>query len=178
MDFLSLQDGMYGYHGSVESHHPHESLWWQWPLMLEPVYMHFDDLGEGINAHIYAIGNPFIWWTGCIFLVLGTVQVIRKENPSLIFAVVSFFALWLTWAVSPRKITFLYHYLPSLIFLLIISAYFLDCLWNLKSKYGKILVILYLLAAAGVFFYFYPITAAVHMEGYKHGLYMWLESWR
>lgn len=178
MDFLSLQDGMYGYHGAVESHHPHESMWWQWPLMFEPIYLHFDDLGEGIRAHIYAIGNPFIWWTGCIFMVLGTVQAVRKENPSLIFAVVSFFALWLPWAVSPRKITFLYHYLPSLIFLLIVIAYFLDRLWNLKSKYGKILVILYLLVAAGMFFYFYPITAAVHMQGYKHGQYMWLESWR
>lgn len=178
IDFLSLQDAMYGYHGAVVSHHPHESGWWQWPLMLEPVYLHFDDLGEGIRAHIYMLGNPFIWWTGCVFFVLGAVQAIRKEYPSLIFAVVSVLALWLPWAVSPRKITFIYHFLPAFVFVLIISAYFLDRLWNMNTKYGKILVILYLLVAAGVFFYFYPITAAVNMEGYKHGQYMWLESWR
>lgn len=178
LDFLSLQDAMYGYHGAVESHHPYESSWWQWPLMLKPVYMHFDDLGEGLRAHIYALGNPFIWWTGCMFFILGTVQAVRKEYPSLIFAVVSVFALWLPWAISPRKITFVYHFLPSFIFVLIISAYFLNRLWGLKSKYGKMLVILYLLVAAGVFFYFYPVTAAVPLEVYKHGRYMWLESWR
>lgn len=178
MDFLSLQDAMYGYHGGVVTHHPYESLWWSWPLMLEPVYLHFDDLGQGIRAHIYMLGNPFIWWTGCVFFVLGAVQALRKEYPPLIFAVVSVLALWLPWAVSPRKITFLYHYLPAFIFIIIISAYFLDRLWNINTKLGKILVILYLLVAAGVFFYFYPITAAVNMESHKHGQYMWLESWR
>ena len=29
LDFLRLQDAMYGYHGSVTSHHPHESRWWE-----------------------------------------------------------------------------------------------------------------------------------------------------
>ena len=178
MDFLSLQDAMYGYHGAVETHHPYESRWWQWPLMLEPVYLHFDDLGEGIRAHIYMLGNPFIWWTGCVFFVLGAVQALRKENPALIFAVVSVLALWLPWAISPRKITFMYHYIPAFIFIIIIIAYFLDRLWKMDTKFGKLFVILYLVVAAAVFFYFYPITAAVNMEGYKHGQYMWLESWK
>ena len=105
-------------------------------------------------------------------------QAVRKENPQLIFAVLAVLALWLPWAVSPRKITFLYHYMPSFIFVLIISAYFLDRLWSSGFKYGKALVILYLVIAGVFFYYFYPITAAVNMEAYKHGQYMWLESWR
>ena len=177
-DFISLQNSMLNYHGSVVTHHPYESRWWQWPLMLEPVYLHFDDFGEGIRAHIYALGNPFIWWSGCFFLLLGIIQAVRKENPSLIFAVVSVLALWLPWAISPRKITFIYHYMPAFVFVLVISAYFLNRLWNMNTKYGKALVILYLIVAAGVFFYFYPIVAAVNMESYQHEQYMWFESWR
>ena len=178
IDFLFLQGGMLSYHGSVESHHPYESLWWEWPLMLEPMYFHFDDLGEGMRAHIYALGNPFIWWSGFVFFLLGVVQAVRKENPSLIFAVLAVLALWLPWAVSPRKITFIYHFMPAFVFVLIISAYFLDRLWNSGFKYGKALVILYLITAGVIFYYFYPITAAVNMESYKHEQYMWLESWR
>ncbi len=144
--------------------------------MLKPVYLHFEDLG-GLHSHIYALGNPFIWWTGCAFLLMGVVQSIRKESPGLIFVVVSAFAYWLPWALSPRKITFLYHFLPSLLFMLIVSAYFLDLLWN-KSKYGKFVVIAYLLMAAGVFYYFYPILSGFPIEPDSVNRYFWLQSWR
>jgi len=158
-DFINLQGQMLGYHSGVTETHPYQSQWWMWPLLIKTVYMYFENLG-GQYAHIYALGNPFIWWTGCLFLIAGVVQVIRKESPALIFTVVSVFAYWLPWALSPRKVTFLYHFLPALLFVIIISAYFLDSIWN-KSKYGKIIVVMYIMTAIGVFIYFYPIIAAV-----------------
>ena len=175
-DFINLQSSMFGYHGGVTENHPYQSEWWMWPILLKPLYMHFEDLG-GKYAQIYALGNPFIWWTGCLFLVLGIVNAIRKESPALIFAVVSVFAYWLPWALSPRKVTFLYHFLPALLFILIISAYFLDYIWR-KLKYGKLLVVIYILIAVGVFFYFYPILSAVPIAPESVGSYIWLESWR
>ena len=175
-DFIYLQNSMFGYHGGVTETHPYQSQWWQWPILLKPIYLHFEDLG-GKYAQIYALGNPFIWWTGCLFLVLGIVNAIRKESPALIFAVVSVFAYWIPWALSPRKITFLYHFLPALLFILIINAYFLDYIWR-KPKYGKLLVVIYILIAVGVFFYFYPILSAVPIAPESVGSYIWLESWR
>jgi len=175
-DFFILQSSMFGYHEGVTETHPYQSEWWTWPILLRPVYMYFEDLG-GKYAHIYAVGNPFIWWTGCLFFVLGIVQVIRKESPALIFAVVSVFAYWLPWALSPRKITFLYHFFPALLFILIISAYFLDSLWR-KSKYGVIIVLIYMLIAVGVFFYFYPILSAVPIAPESIDSYILLQTWR
>ena len=167
---------MFGYHKGVTDSHPYFSSWWSWPLLLKGVYMHFQDLG-GKHSYIYALGNPFIWWTGTFFLLLGAIQAIRKESWALIFSVVSAFAYWLPWALSPRKVTFLYHYIPTLLFVLIISAYFLDSLWN-RSRYGKIIVTLYLIIAAGVFFYFYPINSALPIEPGSIDKYYWLDSWR
>jgi dolichyl-phosphate-mannose--protein O-mannosyl transferase len=167
---------MFGYHGGITEAHPYQSQWWQWPILLKPIFMHFEDLG-GKYVQIYALGNPFIWWTGCLFFVLGIVNVIRKESPALIFAVVSVFAYWLPWALSPRKVTFLYHFLPALLFVLIISAYFLDSIWR-KSKYGKLLVVIYMMIAVGVFFYFYPILSAVPIAPQSIDSYFWLQSWR
>jgi dolichyl-phosphate-mannose--protein O-mannosyl transferase len=175
-DFIALQGQMFGYHGGVTETHPYQSQWWMWPLLIKTVYMYFENLG-GQYAHIYALGNPFIWWTGFLFLVAGVVQVIRKESPALIFTVVSVFAYWLPWALSPRKVTFLYHFLPALLFVIIISAYFLDSIWN-KSKYGKITVVMYIMTAIGVFIYFYPIIAAVPISPDSVDRYFWLQSWR
>ena len=175
-DFINLQQSMFGYHGGVTDTHPYFSEWWKWPLLLKPVYLHFENFGEK-HAHIYALGNPFIWWTGCFFVVLGVIQVIRKESLALIFALASFFAFWLPWALSPRKITFLYHFLPSLLFMLIISAYYLNALW-IKSRIGKLAVIIYLAIAAGIFYYFYPILSGSPIDPGSLGGYYWLESWR
>jgi len=177
LDFFYLQENMYIYHRGVTETHMYQSAWWQWPILMRPIYMHFEDLGNGLRANIYLLGNPFIWWTGLLFFILGIIQVIRKEIPALVFAVVSVFAYWLPWALSPRKITFIYHFMPSFLFILLISGYFLNLLW-LKSNKGKLIVGLYVLVAAGVFVYFYPILAAVPLKSENVEGYFWLSTWR
>lgn len=175
-DFLTMQQNMYIYHGGVTQTHPYQSPWWQWPLLIKPVFLYFEDVGGGLRAYIYLLGNPFIWWTGMLFFLLGVAQVLRKEQPALLFAVVSVFAYWLPWAFSPRKIVFLYHFMPSMVFILIVSAYFLNGLWN-SSRKGRILVAGYLILAAGVFFYFYPILTALPIGETEIDRFMWLKSW-
>lgn len=174
LDLINLQSSMYGYHGGVTEDHPYRSPWWEWPLLITPLFLYFEELGNKLSANIYLVGNPFIWWTGFLFFIMGIIQVIRKEIPSLGFAVLSVLAYWLPWAFSPRKIVFLYHFMPSVLFILLISAYFLDALWS-KSNKGKLLVIIYLSIAGGVFLYFYPIIAAVPINSADVGRYIW---WR
>jgi dolichyl-phosphate-mannose-protein mannosyltransferase len=176
-DFIMLQGRMLSYHEGVTETHPYQSSWWQWPIMLRPVFLYYEDLGGGFRGYIYMLGNIFIWYTGILFLILGIVQAVRKEKPALIFIVLSVFAYWLPWAFSPRKIVFLYHFLPSLIFLLLVSTYFLNELWN-YSKRGKILVIIYFCIAGSIFFYFYPVLAAVPIKELDINRYMWLSTWR
>jgi dolichyl-phosphate-mannose--protein O-mannosyl transferase len=175
-DFIFLQKSMYGYHEGLNATHPYASAWWKWPLLLKPVYLYLKSYGDK-SAHIYAIGNPFIWWTGCVFLVLSLVEVMRKELPALAFVTLSVFAYWLPWAISPRKLVFIYHFLPSLPFVILIISYFLDLLWT-KSRYGKALVAVYLIVAFGMFVYFYPMLTAVPVSNGSLGRFFWIESWR
>lgn len=176
-DFLTLQGNMYGYHGGVTQSHPYQSSWWRWPLMLRPVFLHYGDLGEGMRSYIYLLGNPFIWYTGILFFVLGIIQSVRKETPALLFTVLSVLAYWLPWAFSPRKVVFIYHFLPSLVFVLLTSTYFLNELWKSPGR-GKILVVLYFFIAGGVFFYFYPVLSALPIKETEIDRYMWLGTWR
>src|SRR3990172_5729211 len=173
-DFISLQKSMYGYHQGLTATHPYQSSWWEWPLLVRPVYLYLGSHGKE-SAHIYAIGNPFIWWTGCVFLILSIVEVIRKEVPALAFVVLSVFAYWLPWALSPRKLVFIYHFLPSLPFVILIIAYFLDLLL-VKSRFGKALVIVYLACALGTFIYFYPILAALPVSNDSLCRFFFLKS--
>jgi dolichyl-phosphate-mannose--protein O-mannosyl transferase len=175
-DFISLQNNMYGYHKGITATHPYQSSWWKWPLLLRPVYLYLGS-GKEESAHIYAIGNPFIWWSGCVFLILSVVQVIRKELPALAFVTLSVFAYWLPWALSPRKLVFLYHFLASLPFVILIIACFLDLLWS-KSYYGRAFVLVYLAIALGMFIYFYPILAAIPVSNVSVESFFWLKSWR
>jgi dolichyl-phosphate-mannose-protein mannosyltransferase len=175
-DFIAMQEGMFWYHKSITQSHPYQSQWWEWPLILRTVFLYLGESGAE-HRYIYAIGNPFIWWTGCLFLVIGIFQVIRRELPSLAFAVLSIFAYWLPWVLSPRKVTFLYHFLPSFVFVVLIIAYFLDLIWE-RFRRGKYVVLLYLLIAAGTFVYFYPILAAVPIPDDSLGRYFWLSGWR
>ncbi len=175
-DFINLQSNMYGYHKGLTATHPYQASWWKWPILLRSVYLYLGS-GPEESSHIYAIGNPFIWWTGCVFLILSVVQVIRKELPALAFVTLSVFAYWLPWALSPRKLVFLYHFLPSLPFFLLIIAYFLNLIWE-KFRYGKVFVILYLAVALGMFIYFYPILAAIPVSNTSIEGYFWLRAWR
>ncbi len=176
-DLIELHKQMYYYHSGLQATHPYQSRWWQWPLLLRSIYLYLDTQAQGVRAaHIYALGNPFIWWTGVGFVLYSLIEVARKENFILYFLTLSVFAYWLPWSFSPR-ITFLYHFLPSLSFMLIIAAYFLNQLWE-RWRYGKICVIVYFFVAICFFFYFYPILAAIPISRDAAAHRFWLSGWR
>jgi dolichyl-phosphate-mannose--protein O-mannosyl transferase len=84
------------------------------------------------------------------YFAVVIVQVIRKELPSLAFAVLGVLVYRIPWALSPREVTFLYHFLPALVFVVLIIDYFLESIWERFCR-GKYLVLLYLLVPAGTF---------------------------
>ncbi len=175
-NFLLLQGNMFGYHQGVTGTHPYQSNWWQWPLMLKPVFVYLGDFGEK-HRYIYMIGNPLIWWSGVVFLLLAIVRSVKNELISLGFAVLCVFAYWLPWVLSPRKMSFMYHYMPSFIFIIVISAYFLDLIWK-KYEYGKYLVGGYLLLVLGLFIFYYPILVATPLFEDELWRFFWISGWR
>lgn len=173
-DFWHLQQQMYWYHTKLTASHPYQSAWFTWPLDLRPVYYYLADIG-GKFAKIYAVGNPAIFWGGLVVLWFSIVTIFQKLNFKILLLLFSYFAFFLPWAASPR-IMFLYHYLPSLPFLILLIAVNLDKVWN--YKFGKILTIGYMLVACGLFIYFYPHVAALPVTGGWDNQYYWISSWR
>jgi dolichyl-phosphate-mannose--protein O-mannosyl transferase len=198
-EFVDLQKNMFGYHKGVTENHPYSSLWWKWPLMLKPVYLYLGDKGWGegillsisgvltflkglysggsVHSHIYMFGNPFIWWTGCLFFVAGLLIMWMEENAGLSFLTLSVLAYWLPWGVSPRKVTFIYHFLPSLPFLYIIISYLLIRMsgW---ARVGRVVLLTYLVVSLAFFVYFFPIFSGMPLRDDLLHYWFWLKSWR
>jgi dolichyl-phosphate-mannose--protein O-mannosyl transferase len=155
---------MYDYHAGVgkeENYEPHpfESRWFHWPLLLRVIwYDSFStshkDYSTKMVRGVVAIGNPLLFWFGlpCIlFLIWGAIE---ERRVGLLFVSVGFLFMYLPWVISPRQVTFLYHYLPAQPFMCIGVAYTMDDFW--RDRRTRWLCALFVLGVVLVFLYFYP----------------------
>ena len=194
-DVLLLNRDAYQFHSTSpqvtgpEAFHPYSSPWDTWPIMMRPIFLYVSSGG----AVIYSLGNPIIYWVGLPALAFALWQGVRglrarfeeatgrfslsgslgPEQASLLFVVLTYLGFLLPWVIQPR-ITFIYHYLPSLAFLLLALAYAVHWLW--QRPWGRAPAIAFLAAAALTFVYFYPHLAAVDVSDGLAESYFWFDS--
>ena len=174
-DFLSSQLEMYSYHTYASKLHVYRSEWWTWPLLYRPICLYIEKIGSN-REYIYSLGNPVIWWSGIIFLIISAYYSVKNKHYPLMFVVIGFLAFWLPWAVSPRKITYIYHYLPSLLFVILAISYFLNKLWDFSLK-AKFFVAYFLICVVAAFLFFHPILTGEEIPKQDMKSYRWLKSW-
>ena len=164
-----MQEQMWWYHTGLRATHPYSSSWWTWPLLLRPIYLYTSEEVGGFVARIYAMGNPLVFWFGLTSVVVCAVFSYLERNKKLGFIVFCYLIFFVPWAVSPR-IMFLYHYLPSIPFLAIATAYVL--------RRTPKLIFGYFLACLLLFLYFYPHWAGLQIPLWLDKSYYWFPSWR
>ncbi len=164
-----MQKQMWWYHTGLRATHPYTSPWWSWPLLGRPVYLYTSDEIGGFVSRIYAMGNPLVFWFGFASIAACLFYSYFEKNKNLAFVVFGYLIFFVPWAASPR-IMFLYHYLPSIPFLAIATAYVLRR--NLK------LAIWYLAIGLLLFIYFYPHWAGLPVPLWLDKSYYWVSSWR
>lgn len=157
--FKELQYQMFYYHTHLKATHDYSSPWWSWPLNLYPVWFYVNYSGDKI-ANIFASGNPAVFWSGSIAVVLTTLEFIKSKSVKLLLPLLGFFVFWLPWAFSPR-IMFLYHFAPSVPFMSIILAYFLHKIYKFPEFRFLVYLIIFFIVAN--FVYFYPILIGLPM---------------
>jgi len=175
-DFVSFQDTIFDYHKNVSKQHVYRSQWWSWPLMIRPVCLYIEKIGD-YREYIYSFGNPAIWWGGLLAIIFSIYYTIRYKYYPLAFIVLSFIAYLIPWSISPRKITYIYHYMPSLLFVILALSFFLDRLWR-KSYRVKIIVAYFLITVIASFIFFYPVINADKVPRSEMKQYRWMRTWR
>ncbi len=160
--------------------HPWASPWWSWPLMLQPVLFFHEADAAGRVLTIAAIGNPILWWSSTLAVVLSLGELVRRRfvarkpiaDHPLVPVLLGYAALLLPW-VPGTRVAFLYHYLPSYAFALLALVYWLCRLW----KHRPWVVIAFAACVVATALFFLPMTMALPMSPESLRRRAWLESW-
>ena len=170
---LENQESMFSYHSGLESEHPYASPWWKWPLMIRPVFLYSKTIAEGIVAGISTFGNPAVWWTAIVAFFYSIHALSKRFDRRLVFLIAAFLSQFLPWVLIPRT-TYLYHYFPSVPFLVMMVAYFFK--YYVKNKR---VTILYCGLVLVLFVMFYPVLSGMPVaKDYVTGFLRWISSWQ
>jgi len=141
--FIELNKAMYSYSANLKTGHPNASYFYQWPLMKKPIWYWNKKINES-SANIYLFGNPITWWLVTLFLpislFLSQVKKIERRVAPLFYFLFFGYLINILPFIFVKRATFLYHYLPALVFGILILILFIEKIFlayqlNLSCKY-------------------------------------------
>ena len=170
---LPFQAEMYARQTQVLPPHTYQSRWWSWVIDWRPVWYLYEP-ADGAQRGILMLGNPLVMWGGLVALAACCWGWVKSGDARLI----GFVCLWVAsvaiWAVIPKSLGFYYYYYLSSIFLCLATAAAFDH-WRERAPHWDES---FLVAAAMVFAWFFPILSAQALPGadaFKR--WTWLASW-
>ncbi|MBQ2101234.1 MAG: phospholipid carrier-dependent glycosyltransferase [Lachnospiraceae bacterium] len=175
---IKNQESMYSYHSNLVAQHYFASPFYEWPIIVKPIWYYSGVLEGTLREGITSMGNPFVWWAGIpAFLYVLYLTIFRKDRRAL-FLTVGYLAQYLPWFFVTR-LTFIYHYFPSTIFVVLMIGYTLRNLKDSMSKNGYIAILsVYALLVFALFILFYPVLAGQPVEVSFVTKYLrWFKEW-
>ena len=135
--------------------HTYMSSWPSWPFLVRPVWFLFDKIGDGRIAAVVFLGNPLVLWPALLAVAITLRDFIVTRRTDAFLIVAFYLGLYLSWALLPRTLGFLYYYLPAATFASMALVY---ALWR-KGR-PRWLLWAYLVVAAAGFAAMLPVSAA------------------
>ena len=168
--FWQTQINIFNYHSGLSGDdHSFKSPWYEWLLMLKPMYYYKGTTyaGAGNVASIMCMGNPAVWWIGLGTFVYALARFVRnllrgqlESDPEPGMIATGFAAQYLPWVLVPRSM-FIYHYFGSLPFVMLSIAWAFG-LWEKKNALrARRAEWIYCAAVVLLFIAFYPIATGV-----------------
>jgi dolichyl-phosphate-mannose-protein mannosyltransferase len=146
--------------------HTWGSPWWSWPIMLRPIRFYYGANPDGLLQVIAAIGNPLIWWSGTLAVVVSIFDIARKAvarklsaDDPIIPIVLGYVFLLAPWMAGTR-VPYIYNYLPIYPFAILALAYWLCKVWNYQ-RWGPWVVVGFTVCAVALTVFFLPLVLAL-----------------
>lgn len=178
--FIELNLEMFRSNKRISDNHPYASKWFTWPMMAKPIYYWNDDNTEN-PAKIYLFGNPIIFWSsflGVVILILDAIffsDLRRKKYKTILFILLGFLLNFLPFIFITRPM-FLYHYLAALIFAILALCFVIDLIQNRRQK---VIIFIFIAAiAAASFFFFSPLTYGLKISPDSFNARLWTHRWQ
>jgi dolichyl-phosphate-mannose-protein mannosyltransferase len=171
-----------------------------WPLMHRGIiFWHGSAHGvptKGCTAQVYFLGNPAVWWAAAtavplyvLFDVMYTVRI-KRDIHDLPMSQVStlmqsgrlLIAAWIIHFVPFfffDRLLFLHHYLPALVFSIMVAGVMLEHIWVQWTPAGiaSHVALVWLAVIAGCFICFTPFNFATGLCGDGLEQRQWRASW-
>lgn len=175
---LHNQSSMFKYHSGLDATHSYSSPWYQWPLIVRPIWYFSGYPGGDLREGISAFGNPLVWWTGIPAFLYTVWLWVKERDRTASFLAVGYLAQYLPWLFVTR-ITFIYHYFPSVVFVALMITHSLMRQKTKISRHCFLLgMILYCAAVFGLFLLFYPVLSGQPIDvGFVAKWLRWFDSW-
>ena len=166
---------MFEYHSKLVAEHYYSSPFYEWPVVWMPLLDANDAVSDTLVSSVSCMGNPAIWWAGIPCSLFVLYRWLGKRDQKAGFLFLSYAAQYVPW-MSIGRITFIYHYFPAILFVMLMIGYTMDYAVG-RIRYGKKAVILYLITAILVFALFFPVISGLPVSK-QWGLHLrWLKDW-
>ncbi|OCT10632.1 hypothetical protein A8709_22580 [Paenibacillus pectinilyticus] len=176
-DVVTYQKHMYDYHKNLVATHPFSSPWWEWPMMIRPIWYYQAKLmPTGMLSSIVSFGNPLVWWPGFIAVLLAFYTAITRKDKMLRMLLIAYCSQYLPWILVPR-LTFIYHYFAMVPFLVLILTYYIKDYLEKGPVHKRRWVYGYLVAVFVLFVLFYPILSGMIIPAKYSFFLRWMPGW-
>lgn len=172
------QLSMFRYHSGLDATHYYSSSWYEWPFMIKPIFYYSGIIDPNLRQGISAFGNPLVWWVGvpafCYMIYLS----LKQKDRTASWLCISYLAQYLPWCLVSR-LTFIYHYFPSVPFVVLMIMYAAYKLKNrMSQKHFYLALGLYSVGTVGLFLLFYPVLSGQTVSLDFVSQYLrWMDSW-
>jgi len=174
---LKNQHYMLTYHQGVDTPHPYSSKWYQWIVDARPIlYFRDTDHVPGSRALFCAFDNPVVSWAGLLCVVLTAIETFRRKSARALFITLGYLSQLVPWMFITR-ITFAYHYFPSMLFLVFAIAFAMDGILERDKAYCGAAVYGLTGLAVGLYAAFYPVLIGLYVPNWYARALQWLPSW-
>lgn len=166
---------MFMYHKNLKATHPYSSEWWSWPLMIRPIWYHFQKNSAGLIEGILCLGNPVLMWGFIATLGHLVWRWCQDRSKPALFIFLGFLSQWIPWAYIGR-VKFYHYFYTAVPFIVLGSVFFLRDMWN-TGRRGQIFCVLYLLLYVAMFAYWYPLLTGYPVPEVFYQKHMWFRNW-
>jgi dolichyl-phosphate-mannose--protein O-mannosyl transferase len=178
------------FHVNLHTPHSYASNPLTWLLLYRPTSFFYEGaakgeagctLTEGCSSAITALGNPVIWYSALIALVLLLIRYFkhRESVPGLILLGIA--AGYLPWLLFMNRTVFQFYaiaFLPWLVLALVFTLknWLQGKAAELRQR-AEVRLVIYFALATAVSIYFYPIWIGLQVSYWFWSAHMWIPSW-
>ncbi|MCJ1701097.1 phospholipid carrier-dependent glycosyltransferase [Rathayibacter festucae] len=182
---------MYDYSINLRATHPYEANPLTWLLMLRPTSMYFVDQATGVDGcaavrcdeAITSVANPLIWYAGVLALVYLLYRLARYREWRAGFVLMGIVAGYLPWMLYLDRTVFQFYCVVFEPYMMLALALTAGVVIGKRGDErgrrtrGIVIVLIFVVLAAALTAYFYPLWTGQQTSFSFWQAHMWLPSW-